>query len=84
LPIADSVWSSAFTRFRLLSLAPGFSPVFAVGANGNRFNGFPICTASSAHRREQTVETVFELRADADTQLKPGANEIELCVSIRG
>jgi hypothetical protein len=58
--------------------------VFEGNANENRFNGFPIRPNTYAHRHGETVETVSEFLADADTQLKPGANEIELRVSIRG
>ena len=74
MPIADLVRSSAFRRFRLLSLAPGFSPVLAVRANKNRFNGFPIRSKAHTRRRPKTVETV-STHAHSNTGLKPGANE---------
>jgi hypothetical protein len=84
LPIADLVRSSAFRRFSLISLAPGFSPVSANQTNENRFNGFPIRPKAPAHRRHETVKTVSEFFAGTDTRLKPGANEIELRAFICG
>jgi len=58
--------------------------VSADRANKNRFNGFPLRPNGKAHRHQKTVETVSGFFAGTNTRLKPGANEIELRVSIRG
>ena len=51
-----------------LLLAPGFSRVWGARAIGNGFNRFRLA------KRDQAVETASSL-ANANTGLKPGANE---------
>jgi hypothetical protein len=52
----------------LLSLAPGFNPVFAF-ANDE----LAVSTASHAHRK--AAEAAQEIRTASCTGLKPGVNE---------
>ena len=67
-----------------LSLTPGFSPVLVERVAENRFNGFPFCPNAHERRGAKTVETVLEFTVTVDTRLKPGVNEMEFSVFIRG
>jgi hypothetical protein len=60
-----------------LSLAPGFSPVFAGAVASSRFNGLVFCPA------EKRLKP-FPASAARTTRLKPGANESwRMCKKLR-
>jgi hypothetical protein len=58
----------------VVSLAPGFSRVFGLGARASRFNGLPVCGKPLKR---------FLGGGPRDTGLKPGANEMVSLNSAR-
>ena len=59
------------TKFASLSLAPGFSRVWATDRRPNRFNGLAGCVLTDGRKPLKRFPRVSRV----DTRLKPGANE---------